>query len=63
MAFAEEPAIFARLGARYAGDVKRYFEYVRDNDLWKKPGPAAPPRPLRLLEIAVPSSDGSSIDV
>jgi 4-hydroxyphenylacetate 3-hydroxylase N terminal len=34
MAFAKEPAIFARLGARYAGNVKRYFEYVRDNDLF-----------------------------
>jgi HEAT repeat protein len=25
-----EPPILARLGARYAGNVKRYFEYVRD---------------------------------
>jgi len=34
MAFAEEPAVFERLGARYAENVQRYFEYVRDNDLF-----------------------------
>ncbi|SFL39473.1 4-hydroxyphenylacetate 3-monooxygenase, oxygenase component [Geodermatophilus ruber] len=34
MAFAEEPAIFAELGARYAENVQNYFEYVRDNDLF-----------------------------
>lgn len=34
LAFAEEPAVFARLGARYAENVQRYYEYVRDNDLF-----------------------------
>ncbi len=34
MALAEEPGVFARLGDRYAENVKRYYEYVRDNDLF-----------------------------
>jgi len=34
MAFAEEPSVFAELGQRYANNVQRYFEYVRDNDLF-----------------------------
>lgn len=34
MAFAEEPAVFERMGPRYAENVQRYFEYVRDNDLF-----------------------------
>jgi anthranilate 3-monooxygenase (FAD) / 4-hydroxyphenylacetate 3-monooxygenase len=34
MAFADEPTVFARLGERYAENVKRYYEYVRDNDLF-----------------------------
>ncbi|GAA2352739.1 4-hydroxyphenylacetate 3-monooxygenase, oxygenase component [Streptomyces violaceusniger] len=34
MAFAEEPAVFERLGPRYADNVRRYFEYVRDSDLF-----------------------------
>lgn len=34
MAFADEPAIFARLGNRYAENLQRYYEYVRDHDLF-----------------------------
>ncbi|HTF51610.1 MAG TPA: 4-hydroxyphenylacetate 3-monooxygenase, oxygenase component [Pseudonocardia sp.] len=34
MAFAEEPGVFAQLGQRYADNVARYYEYVRDNDLF-----------------------------
>ncbi|HEY2041280.1 MAG TPA: 4-hydroxyphenylacetate 3-monooxygenase, oxygenase component [Jatrophihabitans sp.] len=34
MALADEPAVFARLGDRYAENVQRYYEYVRDNDLF-----------------------------
>jgi anthranilate 3-monooxygenase (FAD)/4-hydroxyphenylacetate 3-monooxygenase len=34
MAFAEAPEVFARLGQKYADNVQRYFEYVRDNDLF-----------------------------
>jgi anthranilate 3-monooxygenase (FAD)/4-hydroxyphenylacetate 3-monooxygenase len=34
LAFAEEPGVFARLGSRYADNVVRYYEYVRDNDLF-----------------------------
>jgi len=34
MAFAEEPGVFAELGQRYADNVTRYYEYVRDNDLF-----------------------------
>jgi anthranilate 3-monooxygenase (FAD)/4-hydroxyphenylacetate 3-monooxygenase len=34
MALADEPAVFARLGQRYADNVQRYLEYVRDNDLF-----------------------------
>ncbi|WP_370185032.1 4-hydroxyphenylacetate 3-monooxygenase, oxygenase component [Rhodococcus wratislaviensis] len=34
MAFADEPAVFRRLGDRFAGNVQRYYEYVRDNDLF-----------------------------
>lgn len=34
MAFAESPGVFARLGDRYADNVRRYYEYVRDNDLF-----------------------------
>ncbi|MFI9616480.1 4-hydroxyphenylacetate 3-monooxygenase, oxygenase component [Streptomyces sp. NPDC052023] len=34
MAFADEPGVFARLGDRYADNVQRYLEYVRDNDLF-----------------------------
>jgi anthranilate 3-monooxygenase (FAD) / 4-hydroxyphenylacetate 3-monooxygenase len=34
MALAEEPGVFARLGDRYAENVKRYYEYVRDDDLF-----------------------------
>jgi anthranilate 3-monooxygenase (FAD)/4-hydroxyphenylacetate 3-monooxygenase len=34
MAFAEEPGVFARLGQSYADNVQRYYEYVRDNDLF-----------------------------
>jgi anthranilate 3-monooxygenase (FAD)/4-hydroxyphenylacetate 3-monooxygenase len=34
MAFAEEPAVFAELGPRYAKNVQNYFEFVRDNDLF-----------------------------
>lgn len=34
MALAEEPGVFARLGERYAENVQRYYEYVRDNDLF-----------------------------
>nr|WP_198602016.1 4-hydroxyphenylacetate 3-hydroxylase N-terminal domain-containing protein [Rhodococcus opacus] len=34
MAFADEPSVFHRLGQRFADNVQRYFEYVRDNDLF-----------------------------
>ncbi|MCK8647134.1 4-hydroxyphenylacetate 3-monooxygenase, oxygenase component [Mycobacterium colombiense] len=34
LAFAEEPAVFAELGDRYAENIQRYFEHVRDNDLF-----------------------------
>lgn len=34
MAFAQEPDVFAELGPRYAENVQRYYEYVRDNDLF-----------------------------
>lgn len=34
MAFADEPGVFHRLGQRFADNVQRYFEYVRDNDLF-----------------------------
>ena len=34
MAFAESAAVFGRLGQRYADNVVRYYEYVRDNDLF-----------------------------
>jgi hypothetical protein len=40
-----EPAILARLGARYAGNVKQYFEYVRDNDLFPSTHVSHPARP------------------
>jgi anthranilate 3-monooxygenase (FAD)/4-hydroxyphenylacetate 3-monooxygenase len=34
MAFTEEPGVFERMGPRYADNLGRYFEYVRDNDLF-----------------------------
>jgi anthranilate 3-monooxygenase (FAD) / 4-hydroxyphenylacetate 3-monooxygenase len=34
MAFSEEPGVFAALGDRFADNVQRYYEYVRDNDLF-----------------------------
>lgn len=34
MAFAEASDVFGRLGPRYAENVRRYYEYVRDNDLF-----------------------------
>jgi anthranilate 3-monooxygenase (FAD) / 4-hydroxyphenylacetate 3-monooxygenase len=34
MAFIEEPGVFERMGVRYADNLRSYFEYVRDNDLF-----------------------------
>lgn len=34
MAFADSPEVFAQMGRRYAENVERYFEHVRDNDLF-----------------------------
>jgi anthranilate 3-monooxygenase (FAD)/4-hydroxyphenylacetate 3-monooxygenase len=34
MAFAESPAVFEKLGERYRNNVIRYYEYVRENDLF-----------------------------
>lgn len=34
MAFADEPDVFRRLGDRFADNVQRYYEYIRDNDLF-----------------------------
>ncbi|SFF54554.1 4-hydroxyphenylacetate 3-monooxygenase, oxygenase component [Blastococcus tunisiensis] len=34
MAFAQEPGVFAELGPQYAENVRRYYEYIRDNDLF-----------------------------
>ncbi|WP_214366532.1 4-hydroxyphenylacetate 3-monooxygenase, oxygenase component [Pseudonocardia sp. H11422] len=34
MAFTESPGVFAKLGQRYADNIARYYEYVRDNDLF-----------------------------
>ncbi len=34
MAFAEAPAVFDRLGRRYRENVERYYEFVRENDLF-----------------------------
>lgn len=34
MAFAESPAVFAKLGERFRNNVLAYYEYVRENDLF-----------------------------
>ena len=34
LAFAEEPGVFERMGPSYAANVNRYYEYIRDNDLF-----------------------------
>lgn len=34
MAFAEAPAVFERLGSRFKENVLRYYEFVRENDLF-----------------------------
>jgi anthranilate 3-monooxygenase (FAD) / 4-hydroxyphenylacetate 3-monooxygenase len=34
LAFAEEPGLFGELGPDFAENVRRYYEYVRDNDLF-----------------------------
>jgi anthranilate 3-monooxygenase (FAD) / 4-hydroxyphenylacetate 3-monooxygenase len=34
MAFAESPGVFERMGPRFADNVRNYYRYVRDNDLF-----------------------------